>query len=100
MSAFETNTVILAATSTVSGNKLIYEIEEHKLRRLMYEGQDQNGLLIALGRLLAVKSGGVWYNHKASRSSWSERVTDPKTIALLESYPFADKAPTAHPSNH
>ena len=88
MAAFETNTVILAATSTVTGNKLVYEIEEHKLCHPQYPGQNRNGTLIALGKLLAVKSGGVWYNHKPTKAAWSERVTDPKTVALLESYPF------------
>lgn len=88
MSAFETSTVILAAKSTVTGNKLIYEIEESKLMQPLYSGQDMNGRLISFGRLLATKSGGVWYNQRGNRSSWSERITDPKTIALLESYPF------------
>jgi hypothetical protein len=90
MSALETNTVILAARSLVTGNKLVYEIEEHKLRRPMYQDQSKNGTLIGLGRLIATKSGGVWYNQRSGRSAWSERITDPKTVALLESYPFVD----------
>jgi len=89
VSAFQTNTVILAATLTVSGNKAIYEIDEHKLASRAYPGQSQNSRLIELGKLLAVKNGGIWFNKRDGRASWSERITDRKTLALLESYPLA-----------
>ena len=89
MSAFNTNTVILAATLT-SGNKAVYEVREQLLNSRLYEGQSRNGAVISHGTLLAVKNGNDWFNHRAGRASWSERVTDPKAIALLESYPLAD----------
>ena len=89
MPALETNTVILAAVLP-SGNKAVYEIEEHKLRRPMYAGQSQNNLVIGLGRLLATKKGNDWYNQRPGRASWSERIVDPKTIRLLESWPLAE----------
>lgn len=88
MSAFQTNTVILSAVLP-SGSRAVYEIEERQLNTRGYHGQSQNGRLIEYGRLLAVKNGGDWYNRRGNRSSWSERITDPKAVALLESYPSA-----------
>lgn len=85
MSAFATSTVILA-TTLPSGNRAVYEIEEHKLQSKSYTGQTKASRLIELGTLLAVKNGGVWFNKRDARSSWSERITDRKTIDLLEGY--------------
>lgn len=90
MTAFQTNTVILAAELSVGGNKGVYEIDERKLAGRAYPGQSQSRRLIELGTLLAVKSGGVWYNKRSGRGSWVDRITDRKELALLESYPLAD----------
>lgn len=90
MSAFATTNVILAA-ALPSGNTAVYEIDERKLAARSYPEQSQNSRLIEQGHILAVKNGSDWYNQRANRSSWSDRITDPKTLALLESYPFASK---------
>lgn len=89
MSAFETNTVILA-TVLPSGNRAVYEISEQHLNTRSYSGQTCHGRLIEQGRLLAVKDGGNWYNRLPGRASWVERITDQKSIVLLDSYPLAD----------
>jgi bifunctional non-homologous end joining protein LigD len=86
----ESNKLILATTLTVSGNKAVYEIDEQKLVGRSYLGQSQSGRVTELGTLLAVKTGGVWFNRRDNRDSWSERITDPKALSLLESYRFAD----------
>lgn len=82
------STVILAATLP-SGNQAIYEVTERHLDERLYPGQSRNAAVISYGTLLAVKNGGTWYNHRQGRASWSERITDQKTIALLESHPHA-----------
>ena len=88
MSAFTTNTTILKATLP-SGNKAVYEVQERHLDERLYPSQSRNSAVISYGTLLAVQNGGSWYNQRPGRPSWSERITDPKTIALLEAHPEA-----------
>lgn len=81
------NTLTLA-TTLHSGSKAIYEVVEADMKRRSYEGQTASGRLMEIGRILAVKSDGHWYNRTPGRASWVERYTDPTKIAYFDSLPI------------
>lgn len=82
------NTVQLAATLH-SGHRAIFEVYEPDMKRRSYASQSANSRLIEMGRLIAVKDSGHWYNRTPGRASWVERFTDPVRIAYFESRPLA-----------
>jgi len=80
------NLVTLSTELSVGGNLGVYEIDSGRLARRAYPGQSEARRLIEQGRLLAMRSGGVWYDHRPARGAWSVRITDPKEVLRFESF--------------